>query len=251
MIQRCLLKCHPGWVFYLSKDDPGLVKYQRLPHQYFLSNHTCLVFFQWSMIKFWSKHFLCWDEQGSDESESSCSRDLHFLDPVAVNPLPELYSYFSNEQDDSDNGFETVYVSGCLRSRYVHSTLLNVLYILSGYNQYQVYVLHVCMQACTQQGIVFGTLCLRLQVHVIYCVTHTVKYIHWHFHTLRKNWSTERIKHMTVSVTALKNSALYWKSSMWSEGGTKRGTFHLKQEHSCFWEFSWGRNVLQPNMKVW
>lgn len=28
------------------------------------------------------------------------------------------------------------------------------------------------------------------------------------------------------------------------EAVTKRGSFHLKQEHSCFWNFSGGRNVL-------
>lgn len=67
------------------------------------------VFFQWSTIKFWSKHILRWAERGSDENESSCSRNLHFLGPVAVTPLAELYFYFSNEEDDNDNSFEKTY----------------------------------------------------------------------------------------------------------------------------------------------
>lgn len=56
-------------------------------------------------------------------------------------------------------------------------------------------------------------------------------------------------KHAAASATALKQHALL-KSSIWTEGGIKRASFHLKHEHCCFWEFSRRRNVLWLNLKV-
>lgn len=59
-------------------------------------------------------------------------------------------------------------------------------------------------------------------------------------------------KYSTVSVvTAGKNSMVYWKSSTRTWGRNKCGSFHLKQEHLCFWEFGGGRSVLWLNLKVW
>lgn len=78
-----------------------------------------------------------------------------------------------------------------------------------------------------------------------HCQVRTLTFLH----TQEKPIHSED-KHTTVSVTALKQCALP-KSSMWTGGGTKRGSFHLKQEHSCFWEFSRGRNVPWLNLKVW
>lgn len=63
-----------------------------------------------STIKIWSKHIHCWAERGSDEKEPSCSRDLHFSGPLAVNPLPELQFLLLQQQDDSDDKFDKMYI---------------------------------------------------------------------------------------------------------------------------------------------
>lgn len=207
------------------------------------------VFFQWSTIKFWSKHILRWAERGSDENESSCSRNLHFLGPVAVTPLPELYFYFSNEENDNDNSSEKT-------MRLFVNVECAPRVALTNIRRASVTHLHAGLQTAGHCALCSPSAPLRLWLQVTsftlrHTHTHTVGSVHWHLYTLRKELIHGEEKHTPVSVTALKVYCALLKSLMWSGGGTKRGSFHLKQEHSCFWEFSRGRNVLWPNLKVW